>query len=136
MSEPTLSAQRLIRSRLTSHAGLSGVPVVDMHGLPARFPAITIGTGTANLDKLTNAFVMYEAYLDIHVWAKEHSVAGAKAIGGEVMRALRLTSGKGELVDGFYVTLIFETSTYLRDPGGEHSHGILTYRALIDEKVE
>ena len=71
-------------------------------------------------------------YHTIHVWKREASLEGVKAICGELRRSIRF--GRLVLAQPFHCAdLRVSAMRYLRDPDGEHSHGIVTVEALVSE---
>lgn len=68
---------------------------------------------------------------DVHVWRKEPGLVGSK----QVVGAIRAALSDGPLsVTGFHVAdLRIASSRFLRDPGGLHSHGILSLEARLVE---
>lgn len=135
MSEPTLAAQRFavltLRATPAVTALIPAANIMDRNSRPEVFPMIDVGQATANDDSAT-CVVAYEVYLDIHVWTKENTMADVKSISGEVIRALRDQSGTQ---DGFALDVAFESSQYLRDPSGDYSHGVLTFRVGAEDMV-
>ncbi len=135
MSEPTLAAQRFAVLTMRGHGPLTAIcpaaNIIDRNTRPEVFPLIDVGLAHATDDSAT-CIVAYEVYLDIHVWTKENTMADVKSISGEVIRALRDASGTQ---DGFALDINFETSEFMRDPSGEHSHGVLTFRILAEDLV-
>jgi hypothetical protein len=59
-------------------------------------------------------------------------MTGCKSIAGEIQRALRDLSGTDS---GWACDFTFDDAVYLRDPGGQHSHGVLTFSVLAEDLV-
>jgi hypothetical protein len=135
MSEASLSAQRLAVTAMRARAELTAlVPaanIFDRHSRPESFPCIVVGEGQTVSDEAT-CLVAAEVHLTLHVWTRENSMTACKSIAGEVQRALRNLSGT---LDGWACDFNFEDALYLRDPSGEHSHGVLTFTVLAEDIV-
>jgi hypothetical protein len=133
MSEPSLAIQKALRGRLTASAAVTAlVPaeaIFDRSGRPERFPCIIIGEATSLYA------TPYESYhdgvtADLHVWAEEIGLTRAKEIAGAVRAALR---GNWN-VDGFRCAYATVTGArFMRDPGGQHSHAVISVSALVQE---
>lgn len=135
MSEASLAAQRLAVTTLRAHAPLQAlVPdanIMDRNTRPEVFPCIVLGEGQTVGDDAT-CIVAAEVYLTLHVWTKENVLTACKGISGEVQRALRNAEG---MQDGWDLSFHFEDAIYMRDPSGEHSHAVLTFRALAEDTL-
>lgn len=136
MTEVSAAVQRLIRARLTARAGLVAmVPAAnirDTNGRPEAYPCILIGEGQV-VGEDVDCIDLSEVFSDIHVWTKEPGTLQCKMISGEIRRALR---GVDDVVDGFDISMQFEGARYLRDPSGEHAHGVLTFVAIASDMSE
>lgn len=136
MAEPSLALQAMVRARLTGSALLTSlVPaahVLDKNSRPEVFPCILIGEAQT-LPGPSMSRTRYEVFADLHIWAEEPGLASCKLIAGAVRDALR---DRPWSVAGFHVADAYIQSTrFLRDPDGQHSHGILTLRADMMEAV-
>lgn len=133
MSEASLVAQRVavaaMRARPTLLALVSAAHIFDRHQRPEVFPCVIIGEGQTLADE-ADCFTGSEVFLQLHVWTTENSFVACKSIAGEIRRALK---GVDTVLDGFEVSLEFSDSTFMRDPGGELSHGIVTFAALVED---
>lgn len=136
MSEASLAAQRLaVTSMRARPALISLVPpanIFDRNERPEIFPCVIIGEAQTVADE-AECVIGSEVYLTIHVWTKETGFIACKSIAGEMRRALRHVSGEQ---DDFALHFIFEDSRFLRDPGGELSHGVVTFKVLAEDKSE
>lgn len=135
--EPSLELQKLIRSRLVATSAVTAlVPassIVDRSGIPNVFPSVLIGDGqTVTDDGLSRN--RHVAHSDLHIWAKETGLVGAKQIAGAIRAALAdgIWTVPGLHIADLYVT----DSRFLRDPGGQHSHGIISLQAFIVETAQ
>ncbi|ALK09503.1 DUF3168 domain-containing protein [Blastochloris viridis] len=132
-----LALQKAIRARLTNSTEIVGlVPaasILDRHARPAPDPSIILGEGqTLEGDDL--ARLQQRVVLDLHVWKKEPSLAGVKAIAGAVRTALH--SGRLALDAGFHCgDCRVSHMRFLRDQDGETSHAVVTVEALVSEVV-
>ncbi|MEQ1950558.1 DUF3168 domain-containing protein [Mesorhizobium sp. CN2-181] len=135
MSEASLAAQKLARQSMLARPALlalvDGQSIFDRHSRPEIWPCIVLGEAQV-VDDSADCVDGSDVYLTIHVWTKEDSFVQCKSIAGEVRRAMRDVTG---LVDGFDLVFDFEDARYLRDPSGEHSHGVLTFHAIAEDTV-
>ena len=130
-----LALQKAVRARLAANASVTAlVPaasILDRNARPNPDPSIIIGEGVA-IDETRIARNVQRLYLDLHIWKKEPSTAGVKAIAGAVRTAIH--SAKIPPTDGFTVGDCYVSSArYLRDPDGETSHAVVTVEALVAE---
>lgn len=130
-----LAVQKAIRARLIATSAVTAlVPVasiLDRHARPAPDPSIVLGEGQTieggDIARTTQRIVM-----DLHIWKKEPSTAGVKAVAGAVRTALH--SDRLASIDGFHFADCRVSSLrYLRDPDGETSHGVVTVETLVSE---
>jgi hypothetical protein len=136
MRNPETALQTAVRNRLVSTADVTGlVPaasILDRNERPAPSPSIVMGEGQSVLggDSLDRSLT--RVYLDLHVWQREPSTAGVKAIAGAVRSALHGPRLSSEL--GFHISdCVVERVRFLRDPDGETSHSVITINALLQE---
>ncbi|MCP8894326.1 DUF3168 domain-containing protein [Shinella daejeonensis] len=134
MTEPSLPLQAAIRARLVAASAVTSIipasAIVDRNATPALDNSIVIGEAmTGPDDGLARHRHMIVA--DVHVWRKEPGLVGTK----QVVGAIRAALSDGPLsVPGFHVVdLRIASSRFLRDPGGHHSHGILSLEARLVE---
>ena len=133
---PELALQKAIRARLTATASVvSLVPaanVLDRHARPNPDPSIVIGEGRSIDDGDSIARDRARVVMDLHVWIKEPSTAGAKAIGGAIRSAIR--SAPLALDSGYHAAdCRVPSMRFLRDPDGETSHAVVTVEAIVQE---
>lgn len=133
MSEASLAAQRLavtaMRGRPALTALVPAANIFDRNGRPEVFPCIVIGEAQTVGDEADCVFGS-EVFLTLHVWTKENSFVACKSIAGEIRRAMRGLEGEQ---DNFNLTFEFDDARFLRDPGGELSHGVVTFSAMAEE---
>jgi len=131
-----LALQAAIRDRLTTSPGVTAlVPaasILDRHQRPAPSPSIILGE-TQEVDEGTSLQRQHtRVFHSVHVWKKEPSTAGVKAIGAAIKAAVR--AGRFDLGAGLHCAdQRVSSARYVRDPDGETSHGIVTIEALIAE---
>ncbi len=132
MTEPSLAAQRAIATTLKAPAAITDlVPaanIFDRSGRPEKFPCIILGEGQT-IDESDECIVYGEVFLDLHVWTREPGLADCKAIAGQVMRTMR---GFERVQDGVNLTLVEQSARFLRDPSGDHAHGIISLTIQTD----
>lgn len=131
-----LEVQKALRARLVSQQLVTDlVPaanILDTNQRPAPRPSIILGESQA-VDEGTSLRRSHtRIYHTLHIWVREPSLERAKAIGGAVRTALM--NGRLALPEGLHCAdLLVASQRYLRDPDGEHSHGVVTLEILIAE---
>ena len=131
-----LALQQALRARLVATPAVTAlVPaasILDRHHRPAPSPCIVLGE-TQEVDAGTSLQRRHtRIYHTIHVWVREASTEGGKAIGAAIRAALR--AGRLDLGAGFHCAdQRLSSARYLRDPDGETTHGVLTIEALVVE---
>lgn len=133
---PEIALQTAVRMRLVEWAALAAmVPalsILDRNERPAPDPSIIIGEGQSRDEGDSMARDRTTVFLDLHVWKKEPSTEGVKAIGGEIRKAIH--SRRLDLTTGFHcVDCHVDGTRWLRDPDGETSHGVVTLMAIVKE---
>jgi len=134
MTEPSLDLQKALRARLVASSAVTSlVPataILDRNARPAPDPSIIIGEGQTLPDDGI-ARNRHEVFADLHVWKTEAGLSGCKLIVGAIRDAL---------ADGFWtfdhfhvVDMMIAGTRFLRDPDGQHSHGVMTIRARVQE---
>jgi hypothetical protein len=130
---PALALQAQMRALLAGDSAVTAlVPaasIFDRHKSPEVFPKIVLGEGQEISDDLTLARDTVRVFAILHIWTRDGGLAGAKAIGGAVRKAL---VGK---ITGF-IDFRHIDSHYMRDPDGETAHGVVTFEALTWEPSE
>lgn len=133
---PETALQTAIRARLVATADVVAlVPaasILDRNARPNPYPSIIIGEGLSVDDGDSIARNRVRVVMDLHVWKKEPSTAGVKAIAGEIRTAIhsrRISSDVGFHIADCHVI----RSRFLRDPDGETSHAIVTVEAIVQE---
>lgn len=136
MGEPSLALQKAIRARLTVSAGVTAlVPaeaIIDRSGAPELERCVMIGEGQTVFADRYRTFHS-STYADLHVWVKEPGLVIAKQIGGAIIDAV---DSQRFNIDRMFVSgMVVTGSRYLRDPRGEYSHGIVSIRAVVQERA-
>ena len=135
MSEASLAAQKFLRTLFINRAALTAlVPatsIFDRNDRPEVFPCVLLGEATVTADDAL-CIVADEVFMDCHVWTTENGLAACKLIVGEIRRAVRDAS---DVVDGFALDAYFDSVVYLRDPGGVHSHAVVTIKLLSEDTL-
>ena len=130
MIEPTLALQVAARRALVADPNVTVLvapaSIVDAHVRPTTFPAIVVGEGQSVREAITYRGDHVRATLDLHLWTKETGLEAVKTIAGLARAALRALDAPG------MVTCHVAGVRFLRDPSGEHGHGILSLEALVD----
>jgi len=135
MSEASLAAQRVAVMAMRSRPALLDlVPsanIFDRHTRPEIFPCVIVGEAQTVADE-AECVDGSEVYLTMHVWTRENSFVDCKSIAGEIRRALKDVS---EIQDGIACDFYFEDSNFMRDPGGELSHGVVQFQVTCEDMV-
>ncbi|WP_406736979.1 DUF3168 domain-containing protein [Thioclava sp. GXIMD4215] len=132
-----LEFQKAIRARMIASADvLALVPaasIIDRNQRPNPVPSIILGE-TQEVDEGGINRSRTRIYHTLHIWQKEPSLAGAKAIAQAVRMAFR---GPRLSMPAPYTCgdLLLASVRFLRDPDGEHSHGVMVIEGLISEDL-
>lgn len=131
-----LEVQKGIRARLTTWASVMDlVPpahVLDTNQRPAPVPSIILGDSQAVDEGTSLRRAHSRVYHSLHVWTREPSLEGVKTICGEIRRAIH--SGRLVLAAPLHCADVRVSSMrFLRDPDGEHSHGVVVVEVLVSE---
>ena len=131
MSDPTLAVQKALRARFIATAAVTAlVPaasILDRNQRPAPDPSIILGEDQVVDDGVTIMRDYVRVYSTIHIWKKENSLVGVKAISGAIRRAI----GRVRMLDladpDFTCTdCRLDGARFMRDPDGVTSHGVIT----------
>lgn len=130
-----LEVQKAIRARLTTYAvGVLPARILDSNQRPSALPAILLGDSQAVDEETSLRRAHTRVYHTLHVWAKEPSLEGVKTICGAIRTAIH--SARLVLVQGLQCADARVSSMrFLRDPDGEHSHGVVVVEVLVVEVV-
>ncbi|WP_105437513.1 DUF3168 domain-containing protein [Neorhizobium sp. T25_13] len=133
---PELALQKAVRARLIGTAAVTqlipAAAILDRNERPAPSPSIVIGEGQSLDENDSLSRNLTRVYMDLHVWKKEPSTQGVKAIAGAIRAAVHkanLPAETGFHFAGCYV----QSARFLRDPDGETSHAVVTINAKVQE---
>jgi hypothetical protein len=130
----SLAVQVAIRNRFVATPALIAlVPaenIIDRNARPNPDPSIILGEDQ-EVDENRIRRNVVRIYSTLHVWKKEDSLEGVKAIGAAIKAALRagVASSPAYRISACYVA----SARYLRDPDGETSHGVVTIESMVYE---
>lgn len=132
-----LAVQKALRARLVASEGVTSlVPaanILDRNHRPAPDPSIILGEAQV-VDAGTIQRNRVLIYHTVHVWKKEASLEGVKAICWAVRQALR--TPRLDLGQDYHAADVFVSNIRtLRDPDGATSHGVITVEILVQEMV-
>ena len=136
MTEPSLALQTAIRDRLTSTPAVTNLVspahIRDGGVNPEQMPSILFGTPQTVLAGHVGNWRSAWVYIDLHIWAFEQGTEAVRQIGRAIDKALAASFEVPgyELIPGNFTV---ESLRAMRDPDGEHGHGVLTVRALLGE---
>lgn len=131
MSAVETVVQKAVRARLAGNADVialvPAMAILDTHQRPAPSPSILMGEAMADWSVDQDiARRRCTVYLDLHIWKREVSTEGAKAIAGAIVLAF-LDGTRLDFGPGFHcVDTFVEKARHLRDPGGEMSHSVVS----------
>lgn len=133
---PELDVQKAIRDRLVGNQRVIDlVPatnILDTNQRPAPMPSIILGESQSVDEGTSIKRTHWRIYHTLHLWAREPSLERVKALAGAIRAEMRL--GRLALSEGLHCTdLQVAGMRFLRDPDGEHSHGVVTLEILLSE---
>lgn len=139
MSDASLAVQRALRTRFISTPGLielvPAANILDRNQRPVIDPSITLGFDQVIDADIAVARDYVRCFSTIDIWKKEPSLEGVKRISGLIRRAVnRVQRLDLDDPDFFCSDFKINSSRFLRDPGGEFSHGIVVVETLIQER--
>lgn len=131
-----LEVQKALRARLIATGAVTAlVPalhILDTNQRPAPIPSIILGESQAVDEGTSLRRAHTRVHHTVHVWTREASTQGCKAICGEIRRAIH--AGRLALPAGLACAdQLVSSMRFLRDPDGEHSHGVVTVEVLVSE---
>jgi hypothetical protein len=135
MGEPSLALQGAVVSILRTDPDLIGLiagRIYDRVPTGASFPYVTVGDDQTLPDHADCLLGSTEVFATLHVWSRAIGHPEAKTIAGAIVRALN--GAEPSLAPDYALNQLEHDSTrYLDDPDGLTSHGVVVFRALIDE---
>ncbi|WP_275789110.1 DUF3168 domain-containing protein [Pararhizobium gei] len=131
-----VAVQIALRTRFTSTPSvLALVPadhILDRNARPAPDPSIILGEDQTLDDGASTARDRHHVYSTLHIWKRETSTTGAKAIAWALRTAIR--TGRLNLGASFHCAdCRISSQRFLRDPDGETSHGVVTIETIVQE---
>lgn len=131
-----LSLQKALGARLAGSPAVTAlVPacnILDRNSRPAPNPSIILGEDQA-MDEGGFARTKQRIIHTVHIWKEESGLGGAKAIASAIREAV-MRGAPMRLPDGYHLADIrVSGERFMRDPGGDHSHGVVTLDALVAE---
>lgn len=131
MIDPSLALQRAIVTILNADAdvkALIDLRVFDDVPPNVDFPYVSFGPSQDTSDD-ADCITGYEVFQQIDVWSRELGFDECKTVSHAVRKALHLTT---ITQDGMTFEIEHRFTNTNRDPDGLTSHGVLSFRALID----
>lgn len=134
IADPSLMLQVAVRDRLVASSDLTAlVPAEAIHDAwrrPEAAASVMMGTGQTVVDPHFLARNVSHVYLDLHVWTKGAALAPTKTIMGAIGAAL---NGPPPALDGGHcVDLHIAHTRFMRDPGNEWGHAVMTIEAVVE----
>lgn len=134
IADPSLMLQAAVRRRLIAFPDLTAlVPpsaIFDRMRRPEAQASIVMGDGQTVPEDSYLARNVVRVFLDLHVWVKADALEPVKDIVGGIAAALK---GSAPVLDaGRCADFRFAHARFLRDPGNEWGHGIVTVEALVE----
>ncbi|WP_017930017.1 DUF3168 domain-containing protein [Limimaricola hongkongensis] len=131
-----IEVQKAIRARLVASPAVTAlVPatgIVDSHQRPAPRPGIILGESQLRDEGTSLQRAHTRVWHTLHIWKREPSLEGVKAISAAVRGALR--GDRLSLGGGYHLgDLRVSDGRSMRDPDGETSHAVLTVECLVVE---
>jgi hypothetical protein len=72
------------------------------------------------------------AYLTLHIWHKSQNFELVKNVSDAIRAAIKAPMA---IAAARIVRLRFQNARFMRDPGGDYVHGVVTLNALLQEPV-
>ena len=129
MIDPSLSFQAAIVTKLRATDGIGAV-IYDRVPTTVQKPYISFGPSQITSDDAT-CIDGFEVFQQVDIWSVVPGFAEVKALGEKVRAALHRYEF---MVDGVPFEIEHRFTNYLRDSDGLTSHGVLSFRVLIDVK--
>lgn len=133
MIDASFAVQKCIVGRLNAANVLPANSILDKIGRPERFPCIIVGPAFTLFPDYDESFHI-EATADVHIWTTENNLASVKQLAGAAREAL--WHGPWTMDGHSCVNLRIQQARFLRDPGGEHAHAVLTVAVILQEHAQ
>lgn len=131
MIDPSLAVQDAIIARLRATDGIGAI-VHDRVPKNAVTPYISLGPSQVTSDD-SSCIDGFEVFAQVDIWSDKPGYEESKELGELVRAALHRHEF---LIDDQFFELEHQFTNYLRDSDGLTSHGVLSFRVLIDVKSE
>jgi hypothetical protein len=133
----SVALQKAVVVRLRGNADVTAlVPAADIFDRstrPERPICVNLGEDQIVRDPITLADDCVRVYFTMHLWHRAQDFEIVKNLGDAIRKAMSARF----VVSGIHVAyLAFGDARYMRDPGGEYVHGVLTFNALVQEPAE
>lgn len=136
MTDTSLAIQAAIIAAIKNDSGveaLVGERVYDRVPTNASFPYVSYGEDQVLQDDADAGDCLiegFEAFVTLHAWSRGVGQVECKRLGGAIHDALH----NAELTITDHALLVFEhrNTRYVRDPDGLTTHGVITFRSLLD----
>lgn len=129
--------QAAIVGRLRNDAAVTAIvpaaDIFDRSSRPERPIYVVIGEDQIVREGATLADRHWRTFTTMHLWHRAQDFATLKNLTDAIRAAVREPF---TLPDARVVRLTFEGARFLRDPGGEYLHAVVTIEALIEEPVQ
>jgi hypothetical protein len=132
MSDPALPMLAAAVAALKAEPSLAAIisdRVFDRPPQRVIFPYIQIGNIQVIADD-AECIDGFEVYIDVHGWSRTYGTPETRRICSAVHTALH--EAAMSITPFSLVEIRHESTRVLDDPDGETSHGIVTFRALVD----
>jgi hypothetical protein len=103
--------------------------IFDRSMRPEKDVCVILGEGDINRYPLTLHDDSILIYPTLHLWNRAQDFALVKNLGDAIRTSFRARFAG-------VVRFAFKQAHYMRDPGGNYVHGVLTFSALIQEVVQ
>lgn len=135
MMEASLALQTAIRAQLIASTEVTALvqaqAIFDRSARPEIFPCVVIGDGQTVLEDTLYNRRLIRTYSDLHVWTHEGDLASVKTIVGALRDAMR--GVHWSVTDHSVADFKINSTRFLRDPGGQHAHAVVSIEALLQE---
>jgi hypothetical protein len=131
MSDPALAIQKTYVARLKAAVPAVAGRVHDEAPQTVAFPYLQVGD-IQTLEDGADCLDAVECFVTLHVWSRAVGSVEARQIAGHVRAALHEWLPALD-ADGFRcVEAMHRDTRVMRDPDGKTTHGVLTFRLLVD----
>lgn len=136
MTDPALAVQEAVIAalRLSSlNAVVNGriydsVPATKPGATPT-FPYVTFGEAQS-LPERADCIDGTEHFFTVHAWSRAVGFPEVKRMAGAIREALH--EAEIEVTGYRLIDLALQNTQFMRDPDGLTSHGVMTFRAMLD----